>query len=71
MGELVVARKGQLQRNAKGLDSHHRDRTDGGADTKIDEGVFLAVDRSDPVDHKPGKTAYQSRVKEKPWQNIS
>lgn len=25
MAELVVARKGQLQRNAKGLDSHDRD----------------------------------------------
>lgn len=67
MGELVVARECQLQRNAKGLDSHDRYRTHGGANTKIDKGVFLAVDRSDPVDHEPGKATYQSRVKEKPW----
>lgn len=53
--ELVVAGKGQLERNAKGLDGHDGDGADGRADGEVDEGVSLAVDGGDSVDHEDGK----------------
>jgi hypothetical protein len=60
--ELVVARKGQLQRNAKRLDGHDRDGPDGRADAQVDEWVLLAVDGADLVDHEARKDADSDRV---------
>ena len=66
MCELVVSRKGQLQRNAKCLDSHYRDRADGRADAQIDEWVLLSVLRRNIVDHEDGKAGDHDRVDEEP-----
>lgn len=53
--ELVVASERELKRNAKGLDGHDRDGTDGRADGQVDQGVSLAVGGGNSVDHEDGK----------------
>lgn len=57
MGELVVARKGQLQRNAECLDSHDRYRPDRRAYAEVDEGIPSPVSRGDLVYHYDRKDA--------------
>lgn len=51
MRELVVPGKGELQRDAEGLDGHDGHRADQGADSQVDKRVLLAVDRGNLVDH--------------------
>lgn len=57
-----MAGKGQLQRDAEGLDRHDRDGAHGRANAQVYEGVLLAVDGADLVDHDPGKDADKGRV---------
>lgn len=67
VGELVVAREGHLQRNAKGLDEHDGDGAGGGADGEVDQGVLAAVLGSDLVDHKDGENGNEKAVDEEAW----
>ena len=55
MGELVIASKCHLERNAKGLDEHDGDGARGGADGQVDERVLLAIARGDFVYHADGE----------------
>lgn len=51
MSELIVARKGELEGDAKSLDGHDRDGADRRTDRQVNDRVLLAVDGSDLVDH--------------------
>lgn len=62
--ELVVAGKGELQRDAKGLDRHDGDGADGGADGQVDERALLAVRRGHLVDHDDGEDCNEEHVEE-------
>lgn len=64
MRELVVAREGELKSNSEGLDGHDRDGANGGAYREVDECVFLAVYRSNLVDHEDGECYDGNGVKE-------
>lgn len=52
MGELIVAPKRKLHRNAESLDRHDRNRSNGGADRNEDERVLFSVHWRDSVDHE-------------------
>jgi len=62
MRELVVPGKGELQRDAERLDGHDGHRADQGAYSEVDEGVLLAVDRGDLVDHHHGEDTHGAYV---------
>lgn len=55
MRKLVVARKCKLQGDSEGLDRHDGDGADSRADREVNDGVLLAVDRSNLVNHDDGE----------------
>lgn len=65
--ELVVASECELESNAKGLDGHDRDGADGGADGQVDQGVSLAVDGGNSVDHEDGKSHDSKGIQQETW----
>ena len=69
MNELVVASKRQLDRNAKGLDRHDGNRSNGGANRDVDERVFLAVDWRNPINHHSRENRNGQTVEQEPWLN--
>ena len=70
MAELVVTSERQLERNAKSLDRHDRNGPNGRADGKVDEGVFLAIARGNPVNHKDGEANNGKGVEKKTWYQL-
>lgn len=66
MGELIVAAEGELQRNAKRLDGHDRNRADGGADRDVYKRVLLSVHGGDSVDHDGGVDCDSEAINEEP-----
>lgn len=65
--ELVVASECELKSNAKGLDGHDRDGADGRADGQVDQGVSLAVDGGNSVDHQDGKSHDSKGIQQETW----
>lgn len=63
--ELVVAVKGELERDAEALDGHDRDGPDERADGEIDERRALAVARDHAPDHPDGEPQHKQAVGEK------
>lgn len=62
MRELVVPGKGELQRDAEGLDGHDGHGADQGANSEVDQRVLLAVRRGDLVDHHEREYAHGAYV---------
>lgn len=62
MRELVVARKGHLERNAESLDEHDGDGARRGADGKVDEGILATVLWRDLVDHEDAEDDAEGAV---------
>jgi hypothetical protein len=56
MAELVVASKGELERNTKSFDRHDRNGSNSRADGKVNESVLLAISGGNSVNHKDGET---------------
>lgn len=60
-----MAGKGKLKGNSESLDGHDRDRADSRADRKVDEGILLAMDGSNLVNHENGKRDNRDGVEQK------
>lgn len=71
MAELVIAGKGKLEGDAKGLGRHDGDGADGGANREIDERILLAVERSNSVNHEDGKGNHGNRVEKEAFEWLS
>lgn len=68
VGELVIAGKGQLEGNTKGLDGHDGDGTHTQTDGDVDHGVRVAVLGHDLVDGEQRVDSDQEGVEEEPRQ---
>lgn len=71
MAELVIAGKGKLEGDAKGLGGHDGDGADGGANGEIDERILLAMERSNSVNHEDGKGNHGNRVEKEAYEWLS
>lgn len=60
--QLVVTRKGQLERDAESLDGHDGDGTDEGTDGNVHQGILVAMYWRDAVDHVEGETEDKEAV---------
>lgn len=64
MRELVVARKGELKGDAKGLDGHDGNGSNGRANRQIDESVLLSVHGCNFVNHEDGESHHCNRIEQ-------
>ena len=55
MRKLVVSRQGQFQSDAKGLDRHDGDGSDGRTYRQVVQGIRLAIFGGNLIDHDHGK----------------